>query len=136
MLFTITSEVLIYDDKEDKYYVKQVEAIDYYHSKIYTDDFISAEKSIAYDAKDCVIKPYLVKFDNVDIYCGDIVEIKKGRHNHNYEVHLLDGEVLFRNIDNNIEMGMTSITNKPGLEINVTPYHFNLNRELIEISNE
>ena len=23
MLFTITSEVLIYDDKEDKYYVKQ-----------------------------------------------------------------------------------------------------------------
>ena len=35
MLFTITSEVLIYDDKEDKYYVKQVEAIDYYHSKIY-----------------------------------------------------------------------------------------------------
>lgn len=135
MLFTVTSKVMVYDKDTQKYSVKGVEAIDYYHYKVYTDKFIE-EKSMdqCYDIEDCIIKPYLLNYKGLEVYSGDILEITKGKHVHKYEIHLLDGEVLFRNIDNGIEMGFSTIENKPGIEMKILPYHFNKNRELIELS--
>ena len=40
MLFTISAKVLIHDKKDNKYYIKDVAAIDSYHDIIYTNVFI------------------------------------------------------------------------------------------------
>ena len=136
MLFTISSKVLIHDKKDNKYYVKDVEAIDCYHDIIYTNDFSDKSKSISFSSIDCVIKPHLLQFGSIDIYSGDIVEIKKGNRVNKYELHLLDGEILFKNINNGMEIDVQKIINKPGVEISVTPYHYNKKRELIEISED
>lgn len=134
MLFTISAKALIQDKETEKYYVKTIEAVDYHHFKIYTENFLEDQKGNSFNSYDCIIKPYLINYKGLEIYSGDILEIKKGKHAHKYEVHVLDGEVLFRNINNNIEIGFDSIKDKPNVDITILPYHYNKEREMIELS--